>query len=158
MGRAGDVLLYAAAAAGALGVLWRSLKPFRELLRRVRLFLIDWLGTPARPGVAAVPSFPERMGEVESATVAVAQALADLAGSVSQLHTAQEHAAEAFVQLDNRVTDHRNRNEKQAELLQAALQERLDRLQLQNDAYRASLVELGIDVDLPPTPPERPRA
>lgn len=136
-------LLYAAAVVGALGVLWRALKA-RELLRGVRLFLADWFGSPGRPGVAAVPSFPERMSEVESATVAIVD-------SIERLHDAQGRSAEAFALLDQRVSDHRRRNEEQAELLRAAMQERLDRLQAQNDAYRASLHELGLDLDPPTT-------
>lgn len=130
-----QVLLSAAAVATALGVLWRFLH-LSEILRGVRLFLLDWLGQPARPGAEAVPSFPERMAQVEQRTADLAHdfrgeltsRLTLLAYTVDRTHeqiaTNTEHLTrlEAHQETaDARITDHRRRNDEQIGLLREAV-------------------------------------
>lgn len=73
------------------------------IFKRIGFFLDDWNGELARPGHDAVPSFPERMSEVEK----------------------------SLSSLVSRVTDHRKRNDEQIKVLQAAVEE-LQRLQRQH--------------------------
>lgn len=135
MSPAVQVLLSAAAVATAVGVLWRFLH-LTEILRGTRLFLLDWLGQPARPGAEAVPSFPERMAQVEKRTADLSHdfrgeltsRLTLLAYTVDRTHeqlsATTEHLARLEVHqelVDQRITDHRRRNDEQIALLREAV-------------------------------------
>lgn len=143
-----QVLLSAAAAATAVGVLWRFLH-LGEVLRGTRLFLVDWFGQPERPGAAAVPGFPERMATVESRTADLAHdfrgdltsRLTLLAYTVDQLHIHSTDARDYMVRLDERVTDHRRRNEEAIRLLSEAVarqEERLEEVRKRGQQHRAT--------------------
>ncbi|MFF0744225.1 hypothetical protein ACFYVL_27885 [Streptomyces sp. NPDC004111] len=59
------------ATAGALAVVWRAIRPLRQLARRVEDFVDDWQGTEARPGVPARPGVMTRLGAIEEQLAAV---------------------------------------------------------------------------------------
>lgn len=135
----GAVLAFLAAVAAA----WRSMG-LGSLLRGTRLFLLDWFGEPARPGVDARPSFPERMAEVEANARRVDQRTSELnhemrgeltsrltllAFTVDQLHQHTTATTDRLSALDTRVSDHRRRNDEQIELLRQAV-ERVELRQL----------------------------
>lgn len=126
-----EPILAAAGVVAALGVLWRSTRGLRRLVRRVVLFLEDWNGEPARPGRAEVPSVPARLTALEQAL----QALPELAELVRQLRVAVSDnaqrvdvASERLTHLDSRVLDHRRRNEEQVRLLRVELEQRIGEL------------------------------
>jgi hypothetical protein len=56
---------------GAATVWARVTKPLRQLLTEVRLMMADFQGTPARPGVRAVPGNLERLQILEDAVAAI---------------------------------------------------------------------------------------
>lgn len=131
-----------AAGSAALGVFvlavaatWRSMG-LGSLLRGTRLFLLDWFGEPARPGVEARPSFPERMADVERRVATVDERtgqlnhemrgeltsrLTMLAFTVDQLHVHSTGTTDRLQALDARVSDHRRRNDEQIRLLADAV-------------------------------------
>lgn len=128
MSPAVQVLLTAAGVATALGVLWRFLH-LGELITGTRLFLLDWLGQPERPGAPAVPGFPARMAKVEARTADLAHdfrgeltsRLTLLAYTVDATHERLGITQEHLTRLDTRVTDHRRRNDEQIQLLRSAV-------------------------------------
>lgn len=178
-----QAILAAAGILAALGVLWRGSKPLRDTARMVRLFLLDWLGEPARPGVDARPSFPQRMAEVEHRTHLTERRTADLAhtfrGEVNShlallarsLGRLEDHVNNNGAGIDRldarihtveeRITDHRRRNDEQIAALRAEVDRRLSGIQgdlLRAETYRAALHELGLDIDPPRriAPPQSP--
>jgi hypothetical protein len=183
MSQAAQLIAAAAALVTALGVLWRwahvgellgGVFTLAKLAQLQRSFLVDWNGEPARPGVEARPSFPERMTSVEDKAELVDRRTAELnhelrgelVSRLVLLHDGQErlhdhnseHAA-ALARLDARVTDHRRRNELQVEQLRVEVDRRLRTISgdlLRAETYRAALVELGLDIDPPPPVPDRP--
>lgn len=162
-----EVVLAAAAFLTACGVLVRALH-LDETLKGTRNFLVDWQGEPARPGVEARPSFPERMASVEQQAALVDRRTAELNHELrgelisrlvllhegqDKLHVTADRNADAIARLDDRVTDHRRRNEQQVENLRADLDRRLRNISgdlLRAETFRAALVELGYDVDANP--------
>lgn len=163
----------AAALTAALSALWRFFH-LGEMRKGIADFLADWGGAPARPGVKAVPSFPERMAVVEERTFQLdrngGQSLADAVhdtrrdiGTVSEavedIRAKAEANADALaaidrrvIGLDERVSDHRRRNDKQIELLREEIRLRLDDAE-RNKALVAVLAELGHDMDIPKPKP-----
>lgn len=138
-------LLAAAAVVTALGVLWRTSRPLRELVKGTRLFLVDWFGTPERPGVDAVAGFPERMARVERRTADLAHdfrgeltsRLTLLAFTVDKMHDQLHSNGDTVRLLSSRVDDHRRRNEAAVDALRAALAEQQARLdEIRNRSYR----------------------
>lgn len=131
----------------SLGALWRQR---RELLRDLRVVVLDMKGEPARPGRDAVPPLGAQVREA----VELAKATRDeLHGVVDQLAALSAATSRTRAQLAD--VDHRNAQ--QVELLRDELHARLDQLAddaLRAEVYRAALTELGIDAD-PPPPPTR---
>lgn len=128
-----DALVLAAAVVGALGVLLRALR-LPELTRHLRLFLLDWLGEPERPGLPARPSFPERMGDVEAAARESSSRLLTLQDTTAALFAQVERSSDQLRRLDERVTEHRRRNEEQVALLREAV----NRIEAEQLAIRLS--------------------
>lgn len=128
MSQTAQTILAAAGLVTALGVLWRALH-LGELTRGTRLFLLDWFGEPARDGREAVPSFPARIAAVERRTADLAHdfrgelssRLTLLAYTVDRVHDATTSNAERLTLLDERVSDHRRRNDEQVRLLREAI-------------------------------------
>lgn len=156
------VLLWAAGVVTAVGVLWKFFH-VGEILKGTRNFLKDYNGEPARPGAEARPGLPERLAKIEHHTHETKAAFPAMVVALDEL---QRWATENGARIDavnDRITEHRRRNEDQAILLRKALDERnaavdarLDHLSedlLRAETYRASLVELGID----PERRDRPR-
>lgn len=138
----------ASAFVAAVAALWRWSK-LGELLRGTRLFLADWFGEPARPGREALPSFPQRMANVEERTAALnhdlrgelTSRLTLLAYSVDRLHEHSLSTNERLAALDARVSDHRLRNDQQQQLLQQAVDRnalRLDEVAQRSHRVRQS--------------------
>lgn len=145
-------ILTAAAVVGALAYLWRA-SGLGELRTGAREFFQDWRGDPGRPGREPIPSFPERMAGVERQT----DQLPTLAEAVAELHQLADRNRQALDRLDGRVSDHRARNDQQAQLLRDYLDARLaqiDNAHLRAETYRAALSELGIVAD--PAPDRHP--
>ncbi|MGW7416145.1 hypothetical protein [Streptomyces sp. NPDC054863] len=69
------------ATAGALAVVWRAVRPLRQLARRVEDFVDDWQGTEARPGVPARLGVMSRLGAIEQQLDAVEHELHPNSGS-----------------------------------------------------------------------------
>lgn len=132
---------------GAVAAAWRTLS-LGPLLKGTRLFLLDWFGEPARPGVDARPSFPERMATVESRTKALNHDLRDDLGGrlalLTEMVEASSHAskqvAEELKEVNGRVTEHRRRNDDQIRLLREAV-------------ARLEARQIAILPDLPPVDP-----
>lgn len=101
-----DTVLLIAAVVTAVGAIWRGLH-LGELLHGTREFLDDWQGEPARPGVLARPSIPQRLADVETQLCAL---------------VSQELRAEV-IELKERVKRHREANAAQVVILQTAVNE-----------------------------------
>lgn len=166
MSAAVELLLAAAAVVGAAAGLWRALR-LGQLLRGTRAFLEDWQGEPARPGRERRPSVPERLANVEThlddtggqmsglaAGLVRLQERADLnRDGIAENRTALQRLDDRLGSLDARVTEHRRRNGEQLAELRVEVERRLTTLTTdltRAEAYRAALVELGLDV----TPPD----
>lgn len=179
-------LLWLAAILGALGVIYKALHLDTARVRLMRLaelaevqadFLLDWNGSPARPGVDAVPSMPERVEKVSKDVHEVKSALPsafdELMRQITDVKADVGDVKELAEKTDERVTEHRRRGEEQAVLLRAEVERRADDLQAQLharneiidarldkidvrreqlDAYRSALHELG----MPPNNTEEP--
>jgi hypothetical protein len=161
----------------SLGVLLGGLSRFLHIgqtAKHLRLFLLDWLGEPERPGVEARPSFPERMAKVERRTETLQHDFATettsrlmLIGETvdrAAVITDENHNALSRVDfrlngIDQRINDHRRRNDEQIESLRLEVERRVTLLgpnQAQSAMMHAALSELGMDIDLnrPPDPPD----
>lgn len=167
----GGGIVGAAVFVSALAVLYRSFR-IGELRKGTRDFLRDWAGDPSRPGVDAVPSFPERMAAIEKRTMQLernsGKSLADtvhnvardvkhLDEGVNDLRNKAKDSGDAIQSvdqrigsLDERVSDHRRRNDLQAEQLRAYLEQRLNDAE-KNRNLVAILTELGYEMELPKT-------
>lgn len=180
----GGALVGIAAVLGAIGVIWRQ-GGFGKLKKRTADFLDDWNGEAPRPGYEGRKSFPVRMAEIEQ-TVAqlkrnggssVADAVHEVARGVEELKRTAVANREAIARLDERhnhtderITDHRKRNDEAATLLRAELERRAQEMQvalvernrtldeklaeISEDVFRASaaraiLTELGHKIDPP---------
>lgn len=183
-------LILAAGIAGAVTALWKFLhlseilRDIRNLLRLSNLqasFLQDWNGEPARPGKEGVPSVPERLNLVERRTAALNHTFAGemtsrltlIADDLTEVKSQSRANFDALARLDDRVTDHRRRNEEQSSILRAELERRAQDLEnklnernrivdnrldhisddlLRAETMRSALVELGLDIERrPPT-------
>lgn len=164
-----DVVLVVAAVVAALGVISRFLH-LPELLKGTRLFLHDWLGEPARDGVEARLSFPARMAKVEQRTEAlhhnlsvelnsrmdlVANSLDGIQGRADENKTSLDRLEERLNGVDQRITDHRRRNDETIAALQTAIAEQGDG-RLVVETARAVLTELGHDLEFPHRPVPSP--
>jgi hypothetical protein len=173
-------VLWTAGVLTAVGVIYRFFH-VGEIVRGILNFLRDYHGEPARPGVEARPGLPERLARIESQTgeikgrdLQLLTELKRLARSADDNGEKIDRLDERVITLDERVTDHRRRNEEQAAVLRAELERRatelearlqernsnldarLDRISddlLRAEAMRAALTELGLDIT-PPTPPQ----
>ena len=129
-GELAQAVVTLAAVVAALGVLWRALR-LGQLLTGTRLFLDDWNGEAARPGVERRASFPERMAAVEERTRALthdvrgelSSRLILLGDGLQRVEAAQATAAAALVDVNSRVTEHRRRNDELVHVLQLRLDE-----------------------------------
>jgi hypothetical protein len=138
-----------------LGILWR-VSGARKTLHRLRVFLLDWLGEPARPGVKARPGFPERMASVEVATKMTSATLENLTRQAAHYQASLEKVSAQLDGLDRRVQG----TESDMEKLKRYVEHRLaalypESIELQNKMMRAVLTELGLDMELP-APPAAP--
>lgn len=181
-------ILWTAGILTALGVIYKALhigevlRDLRSLARLSKLqetFLADWNGEPARPGADARPGLPDRIAKIEKQTheikgrdAQLVVALEVLADSARDNGAKIDRLDERVIGLDERVTDHRRRNDATAELLRVELERRAAELAVRLDEHnqqvddrlagisdnllhaetmRAALVELGLNVD----PPDR---
>jgi hypothetical protein len=177
-------ILWLAGLIGALAFLWRTL--FRKGFRRSREFFRAWFGEPEAPGVDRRPGLPETVaqmaGQVHEIRARDDQVLAfmkEIAGQLTDngrktdaLDLKVERVDTRVIGLDQRVTDHRRRNDETARLMREellrraaeveeklnvhneAVDERLEHISedlLRAETMRAALMELGLDVD-PPRP------
>ena len=107
------LLGFALTAALAAIAVRRSVKP---TMTRLEHFIDDWNGQPARPGFKAIPSFPERMETVETATARNAQDIAKIirtfedalarVGGPWATHEDMERLEAAFSKLSQKFDDH----------------------------------------------------
>lgn len=138
---------------------------FNKMRKDVRAFLMDWNGEPARDGFEGRESFPTRMTKVEKRTQelarnggsSVADKVHDIARDIDEIKKSAESNGAAIARVDTRiagveerVTDHRRRNDEAVRLLRESLEHKLaDLMEGQVDsarleAYRATLVEIGM--------------
>lgn len=118
----------AAAAVAGVAAAVRALG-LPKLAQGTRRFLDDWFGEPARPGHDGTPSFPERMAEVERRAASVEHFVRGDTSARLQLialdvKTSQDQASknhDALMEVNERVTEHRRRNDEQIELLRSAV-------------------------------------
>jgi hypothetical protein len=150
----------------SLGVLLGGLSRFLHIgqtAKHLRLFLLDWLGEPERPGVEARPSFPERMAKVEKTlqhdfateTTSRLMLIGETVDRAAIMTTENSYALSRvdfrLNGLDQRISDHRRRNEEQIESLRAEVERRVSLLgpeRAQSLMMHSALSELGIDIDL----------
>lgn len=168
------LLLWAAGVCTAIGVLWKFLH-VGEILTGTRNFLKDYNGEPARPGVEPRPGLPERLAsierhthEVKGAMPAMVVALEELKKWATENGSKIDKVDDRVTALDQRMTDHRRRNDQTAEVLRSDLERRASELAAKMEArdhtvdeklnhlsedllraqtYRAALHELGINVE-----------
>lgn len=171
-----EPLIWIAGALTALGVIYRFLH-VGEIVRGILNFLRDYNGEPARPGVPARPGLPDRIAKIESQTheikgrdAQLVVALEQLASSANENGLKIDRLDERVINLDERVTDHRRRNEEQVRVLRDELERRATDLEqqlsarndvvdrrlagisddlLRAETMRAALVELGLEVERP---------
>ena len=167
----------------ALGVIAKALH-LPEIRKGTREFLRAFFGEPARPGFDAVPGIPEQLADNRDHLAKLQEDMHEIKGRDGQLVVALEQiaasaraTAEALSRVENRanimderINDHRRRNEETAKVLQRAveqtatdlqrkldqrnaeLDQRLDTMsadRAQNEAMRASLTEIGLTTDIP---------
>lgn len=149
--------------------------------RNIRQMSRDWVGEESRPGFEGREPFPERFHRVEKRTEVLQHDFATettgrltlIGNTVDEIKAQSSDTTKAVARLDfrvngmdQRITDHRRRNEEQAELLRAeierrdkaqharaaAIEERLGHISddlLRAETMRAVLLELGIPIDPP---------
>jgi hypothetical protein len=66
-----DVFVVVGIVGGSLALIWKGLRFFVGIYRRVQDFLDDWNGETARPGVPARPGFPARLATLEAEVASV---------------------------------------------------------------------------------------
>lgn len=156
-----ETVMWTAAVLTSLGVIWKVTGPaFRE----IRDFLRSWNGQPAAPGIEARPGLPEtvaylgtQMSEIKGRDAQLADALGELNESSKEAVESSKDNGEKIDRLDERmiavdvrVTDHRRRNDEQAQILHDALETRAQaleaRLQERNDAVDARLDHISEDL------------
>ncbi len=165
----------ALALGGSVVAAWKYLH-IGQLLHSIRMFLEDWNGEEARPGRERIPSFPERMAGLEQRTKQLegnggshladdirktAADVVEVAQGVTELRHRAQSNRDAIDRLDQRISDHRRRNEQQVEHLKEEVDRRFRQFaydHMRSETYRAALVEFGIEVepqegDPEPTPP-----
>lgn len=162
------VLLWAAGVVTALGVLWKFLH-IGEISKGLRHLVQGWNGQPERPGFDRVPGVPERLAKIEKQTHEVKGAMPAMVVALDELQRWATENGSRIDAVNERITEHRRRNDDQAALLRKELEDRASKLEAKLDArnavvderldhlsddllraetYRASLVELhGIDAE-----------
>jgi hypothetical protein len=181
-----DIIILVAAVVTALGVIARMLH-LPEIRRGFRDFLQSWNGQPKRPGVEAVPGFPEQMADTKADLTKMKADVHTIKGrdgalvvALEQIAASAAATAAALIRVENRanvtderISEHRRRNEETARQLQKAVEQTaadlerklaernaaLDRTlagmsqdRAQNEAMRASLTEIGLTEDIPHPP------
>lgn len=173
-----EPILWTAAVLTALGVIYRLLH-LGEIVRGLLLIVRQWHGEKGAPGIPARMSIPEiidyqskQLHEIKGRDAQLVVALEQLAQSANDNGVKIDRLDERVIGLDERVTDHRRRNEDQARVLREELERRAADLEakllqrnevvdarladlsddlLRAETMRAALVELGLDVE----PPQR---
>lgn len=161
-----DILVGVAAVLGAVTAIFKFLH-LGELLKGTRTFLLDWNGLPERPGADKIPSMPERINLLERRSESLNHNLAVelnnrvtlVAEGVDRIETAAGENSAALTRLDfrvngieQRITDHRRRNEEQVEALRVEVDRRLSSISgdlLRAETMRSIIAELGFDLDMP---------
>jgi hypothetical protein len=90
---------------GALGLIGVVVvRPLRRTLADVREFLVDWRGSPARPGRPASPGVPERLAGIEDRVAGTEQELRTNGGST--LRDIATTNRQAIAKLDENLAAH----------------------------------------------------
>lgn len=179
LSHSGTMIVWAAGVLAALGVIYKAIH-LGPAIRKAKDFARSWFGEPAAPGVEARPGLPETVAkmaahihEIKGRDATIAQFLQDISEKMTENGLKVDRIDERVLHLDERVTDHRRRNEEQATLLRADLERRARELEnarlerdqvvderfdhisddlLRAETMRSALVELGLDIDRPQKP------
>lgn len=134
----GATVLWLAGLLAAIASIYKLLH-LGEMFRGTRNFLADYNGEPQRPGFEGRKGLPERITSIEQHMNEVKGAMPSLAQALSDLAETSTSNGEKIDKLDQRVTDHRRRNDEQATLLRTELERRARELESRTDQRNAEV-------------------